>query len=348
MNSCFFFERASMDVPIRLSAFPPISTLLSIRFMTFTVSPSASEVGGFVPYEGKVFEAGSYPDKAFSIGEEELATTIAGFQGVDLDLEHSPFHDLLGHRLGRLEHIWLSGREAFGRLAVPRWLHDLCGGRLQTSLTFDKNKKIIGCALTLNPRIPDAQVVAAFAAFHQPTKENFMRPLKDRLRALFGKAPGAVAQAGIDPAELDQVEFIEPTPTIDPAIQQQLSEFKATNDRLISGQLQTHATLFADETIRSAKAVPSQRDALISLYRSAAMADGQGTVRFSEAGQVEEGPNLSALRTLFAQAVPHTLFHTQIQNGDPNGEAEGPDPRMIDRLRQATSLGRQTIQKEAK
>ena len=316
--------------------------------MTFTVSPSACIADGFVPYEGKVFEVGDYPDKAFAITEAELAERIDRFGGVDLDLEHSRFHDLLGHRLGRLVRIWLNGREAIGRLSIPRWLHDLCGGNLQTSLTFDSTKDIVGCALTLNPRIPDAQVAAAFTAFHQIPTEISMRPLKDRLRSLFGKAPEAVAEAGIDPTELDRIEFAEPTPTLDPAIENQLAEFKATNDRLISGQLHTQATLFAEDLIRSAKAVPSQRDSLISLYRSAALADGKGTVRFAESGSLVDGANLSALRQLFSEAVPHTPFTTQIPNGDPNGDADGPDPKMIERLRGATPLGRQTLQKEAK
>ncbi len=302
----------------------------------------------FVTYEGKVFEAGEYPDKQFSISEEELEARTRTFNGVDLDLEHSPFRDLLGHRLGRLEKVWRDGRDALGRLSVPRWLHELCGGKLQTSLTFDRDKNIVGCALTLSPRIADAEVVAAFATFSHTKKEIPMHSLKERLRVLFGKAPEALAEAGIDPNEIERVEFREPEPRIDPAIQAQLTEFKATNDRLIAGQLNMAATLFADESIRSSKAVPAQRDQLIALFRSAALADGQGVIQFSETGQIVEGANLAALRSLFRDALPHSLFSTQIPNADPNQESGEPDQKMVEKLRQATALGRQTIRKEAK
>lgn len=367
------------------------------------------QLGSMVPYAGKVFEAGDYPDKAFQITESELADRANKFAGVDLDLEHSPFKDLLGNSLGRLDRIIGSGKDAIGQLSIPRWLHDLAGGKLQTSLSFDRDKNIIGCALTLNPRIPDAQVVRAFAQFagarhskadmdmvqylHDTSaklgavcsgaqmgarhngpdqkaiqdthdlavqlgaacgaqmatppaagkaKENIMTSLKDRLKVLFGKAPDALKDAGIDPAELDRVEFKETVPPIDPAIQAQLAEFKATNDRLVAGQLQTSAAMFADEMIRAAKAVPAQREHLVSLFKSAAIADGGGVVKFSDNGLVAEGANMKALRDLFKDAQPHNLFTTQIPNADPNAGSGAPDATVVERLRNATSLGQQT------
>jgi len=320
-------------------------------------SAASDGVDGFVVYEGKVFEAGSYPDKDFVIDLDELEAKASAFAGVDLDLEHSNFKEILGNKLGRLEAIWSRGAEAIGRLRVPRWLHELAGGRLQTSLSFDTDKNIVGCALTLNPRIQDAEVFAAFTiadGVAHPTpltrKEKPTMPtsLKERLRVLFGKAPEALQEAGIDPAELDRVEFSDRQPQIDPAIQAQLTEFKATNDRLVAGQLNVAAALFADEVLRSAKAVPAQRDQLTSLYKTAAQADGQGVVRFSDSGCVEEGPNLTALRDLFKNAQPHTLFTTQIPNADPNAAVTTVDQAVVERLRSATSLGQQTARKEAK
>ncbi len=310
--------------------------------------------GLVVPYEGKVFEAGDYPDKAFSLTESELDDLVQQFEGVDLDLEHSPFQDLLGHRLGRLESLWRDGANAMGRLAIPRWLHDLAGGRLQTSLTFNAAKSIVGCALTLNPRIPDAEVFAAFTLAHPnlsgPDNTNFNRKeispmatsLKERLRVLFTKAPDAVREAGIDPAELDQASM-----PIDNQLEAELTAFRATTERLIVAQLNGLAYKFADEAIQAAKAVPAQREALASLYKSAALADGKGWVQFSESGGITTGPNLQALHSLFENAPTHTLFTSQIANADPNGDSQAPDPKVIERLRSATSLGRQTLSKEA-
>ncbi|MDR3691188.1 MAG: hypothetical protein P4L46_17540 [Fimbriimonas sp.] len=307
-----------------------------------------------ITYVGKVFEAGEYPDKGFAISSEELADRVRAFAGVDLDLEHSPFRDLLGHRLGRLERIWLDGRNAMGRLAIPRWLHELCGGHLQTSLTFDHAKNIVGCALTLSPRIRDAEVAAAFSIAQAeppaspPNQETepMHQTLTDRLRVLFKKAPDAVTEAGIDPAELDAA-FAVPTPArpeaqIDPSIAAQLSEFRTTNERLVTAHVATAAERFADETIRASKAVPAQRASLAALFKAAAIADGQGRIRFSEDGQIAEGSNLAALRELFKDAVPHSLFTTQIPNADPNADTDAPDASMVERLRQSTHLGRLT------
>lgn len=322
--------------------------------LTAEFSVTADSSATLVPYEGKIFEAGKYPDKDFAITDSELAERVQCFHGLDLDLEHSSFKDLLGNKLGRLEAIWNRGSEAFGRLMVPQWLHKLAGGKLKTSLSFDQDKNIVGCALTLSPRIADAQVVAAFSRAETalptpPIKEKKPMPtsLKDRLRILFGSAPDATQQAGIDPTELETIEFKVAEPRLDPTIESQLAEFRATNDRLVSGQLNLAATLFADETIRSAKAVPAQRDHLIALFRSSALADGQGTVRFNDLGQITDGPNITALRNLFQDAQPHRLFSTEIPNQDPHSGGSEPDPAVVERLRKATGLGQKTLKKEA-
>ncbi len=312
-------------------------------------SAVSESVADSVVYEGKVFQAGDYPDKAFAIDEMELAQKARAFQGVDLDLEHSSFKDVLGNRLGRLEAIWNHGADAIGRLRIPKWLHELAGGKLQTSLSFDRNKNIVGCALTLNPRITDAKVVAAFS-LHSPLKEKPSMPtsLKDRLRVLFGSAPEALREAGIDPHELDSVEFADRKPEIDPSIQSQLAEFKATNDRLLATQLNIAATVFADDMVRNAKAVPAQHPHLVALYKAAALADGEGMVRFTDNGKVQQGVNLKALEDLFKDAQPHNLFSTQIPNADPTEDSNAPNPAMVERLRGATSLGLQTTKREGK
>jgi len=81
---------------------------------------------------------------------------------------------------------------------------------------------------------------------------------------------------------------------------------------------------------------------VIALFKAAATADGQGVIRFSESGHIAEGANLKALRDLFKDAQPHSLFTTQIANADPNGDSKSPDPAVVERLRAATSLGQAT------
>ena len=95
-----------------------------------------------------------------------------------------------------------------------------------------------------------------------------------------------------------------------------------------------------------AKAVPAQREHLIALFKSAACADGNGAAQFSAEGQIATGANLTALRNLFKDAQPHSLFSTQILNADPNADSQAPDPSMVEKLRGATRLGQMTTRQE--
>jgi len=81
-------------------------------------STGAEFAGGDRCYIGKVFKAGDYTDKDFSITADELAAKATAFAGVDLDLEHSEFRDVLGHKLGKLVSIQASGKDALGKLSV--------------------------------------------------------------------------------------------------------------------------------------------------------------------------------------------------------------------------------------
>lgn len=59
----------------------------------------------------------------------------------------------------------MKGTELFGKVSIPKWLHKLHPDGIKTSLTWSRdNKRIIGNALVLNPRVSDAQIAAAFTA----------------------------------------------------------------------------------------------------------------------------------------------------------------------------------------
>lgn len=117
----------------------------------------------WVRMTGKVFEIGEYRDVNFSISEEEMDLACSGFETVDLDLDHSDQVDLLGNPLGQLTRIWRVGEAVLGEIWLPEWLWELCGGSVQVSLAFSEAKQVVGCALTVAPRVADAQVRSVFS-----------------------------------------------------------------------------------------------------------------------------------------------------------------------------------------
>lgn len=112
---------------------------------------------------GKVVEIGDYPERGFSIRPEEMDEAIAAFHPIPNDLEHSRLRDVLGHSMGELRRLWRVGKEVFGEISISKWLADLTGNALKVSLSFNRAKRVVGNALTLSPRIADAEVVAAFS-----------------------------------------------------------------------------------------------------------------------------------------------------------------------------------------
>lgn len=72
--------------------------------------------------------------------------------------------------------MWKSAeKELFGTVKIPKWLDTIIGkDPLKTSLELARDTKtIVGNALVLNPRVHDAQLVAAFtAANNLPHKES--------------------------------------------------------------------------------------------------------------------------------------------------------------------------------
>lgn len=67
---------------------------------TFDAGLTFAEGREHVRRVGKIFECGDYPDKAFSLTEEEATAAAAAFTPVPLDLEHLP--TVLDGKLGRL------------------------------------------------------------------------------------------------------------------------------------------------------------------------------------------------------------------------------------------------------
>jgi hypothetical protein len=125
---------------------------------------------------GKIFAPGDYPDKDFSATLEELYVAASLFQPVMNDLEHMP--TILDGHLGSLRSVELApDGSLIGEVEIPRWLHDSMGERpIKDSLQWDRETKtIIGNALVLDPRVPDAQLVAAFTNSSAYTPESLKK-----------------------------------------------------------------------------------------------------------------------------------------------------------------------------
>lgn len=135
----------------------------------FTADFSLSATGGvsedgFVIKPGKLFQAGEYPDKNYSMTEEEIAAAAAAFTGeVPMNVEHAP--SVFDGKLGSIRRVWQEGKELLADFAIPTWLNDLIGGEpLKVSPEWNRDtKRLTAAAWVINPRITDAALFAAFS-----------------------------------------------------------------------------------------------------------------------------------------------------------------------------------------
>lgn len=276
-----------------------------VKAATFSLDSGLPE-GEFVLRSGKVFEAGDYPDKDFSIDEAELDLAVASFAPVPNDLEHRP--TILSGKVGTLEGITRDGKALMGTVKIPKWLDSLIGADpLKVSVAFDRaTKRIVGNALTIQPRVGDAQVVAAFTDSANPRKGGMMKKLLQALAAQFSQAA----------AEAEDEQPGTPAPTVPdvPKPSDNSAEFaalKARNDAL-EAQLKADsdrkvaeaAAAFAKEAVDSKRAVPSESEALAAMFAQALSDDNSGQVVFSD-GVATEGDRVARLRAMVAARIPH-------------------------------------------
>jgi hypothetical protein len=187
--------------------------VLEVRkmFVVFNLTGAPMAAGNYVLREGKIFEAGSYPDKEFELSPEELQAVAATFVPVPIDLEHTP--TVLDGKMGTLQSVRVSpdGRTLFGTVALPRWLDSLLNdGERKVSCAFHKlSKRLLKLSLVINPRVNDAALMAAFSSsdFAQrqdtPEGQSVMQMIHD-MTARSGAV--CVAPAG-QSAEMSAAQF---------------------------------------------------------------------------------------------------------------------------------------------
>lgn len=275
-----------------------------VKMAAFSLAGFATDGDG-VLYQGKIFEAGSYPDKGVEFDQADLQAMADGFAPCDIDVEHvsSP----LDGQLGQLQSVEARGADLFGVVKVPTWLDDIfkrTGQPVKVSVTIDKARKALaGLALVNSPRVTDAQLVAAFNESRAPApKRRTGRPmsLKDRIQALFNQAldelpgddPGAHgAQRPADQGG-DVAQF-----------RQENADLRARLDSMQKGRIDQSASEFARSALTGGKILPAQEAHLAVLFSSAARDDNAGRAAFSESGALNEGERVKALRT-FVDSLP--------------------------------------------
>lgn len=139
-------------------------TLTSIA--SFSLDAPAQQQGDMVIRRGKIFSAGAWSDKAYSMTSEELRAAAAAFTPCPVDLEHVA--TLLDGHLGHLQRVEVGqdGVSLFGDVALPRWLDDaLSGAPLKVSAMWDRATKTLrGLSLVRHPHLSDSVLMAAFSA----------------------------------------------------------------------------------------------------------------------------------------------------------------------------------------
>lgn len=128
---------------------------------------SLDATDGLVIRRARVFRAGEYPDKAFSLSPAEVLAAAATFSPVDIDLQHVP--SVLDGKLGKLLSLIPvdGGRELWGDVGIPKWLDGVLQDTpVELSAAWDRaTKRLMRLALVVRGRIPDAVLMSAFAAF---------------------------------------------------------------------------------------------------------------------------------------------------------------------------------------
>jgi len=313
----------------------------------FSMAEFSAEADSVV-FKGKVFEAGDYPDKGVSFTPAELQAIATQFSPVENDLEHR--ETILSGQLGKLQNVKAmdGGAWLYGEVALPKWLADLTAGQpIGTSLAFDANKRIVGNALTLNPRIPGAQVAAAFAEFvgkrnstkdhadlqrvhdlavtlgancateytaHSPKEKPTMK-IKDAIVAIFSAFSGG---GNIDPEAELNVGDAPAAPTFTqtpvPAASPEVVRLNAELASLRSAQVAAEAKRFTDGLVAECKLLPAQADGVRALFSAAVRDDlAAGGAQFSaESGEFTPGDRTKALIDVFANAPRHQLTKEQL------------------------------------
>lgn len=314
-----------------------------------------SDDGKTVVYEGKIWEAGFYPDKHPEPFEErDVESMVSNFEPCFNDLEHED--TILDEKLGKLEKVWHKGKELFGRVTVPKWLFDEVGGIIKCSIALSRDKRIVGNALCINPRIKDAAIMAAFSRSEAVTGKKTKMKIKDILAAM---GFGGVSSLDDD---VPTVNFSHnPQPNADDTetarMKAELAGFREAEKTRKGAAIETLVIAFADKAVADKKRLPADHESLKTVFRAALVGDGEaGEIRFGSAGEVIEGAGAKALRELIEKSpvidpnnpAPASAAEAIAFAGAPGAGDEEKIAKETEAVLKATGAGRAALDKAAK
>ena len=314
---------------------------IPVSISAFALDGDVEIVNNTVAWKGKIFEIGDYPDKEFSLSAEEADAAIQEFAPVNNDIEHK--NTILDGCLGQLQKVWRDGTSLFGEVNIPQWLNNLRDKEpIKVSLTWNRqNKRIIGNALTINPRVSDAQIQAAFTAASPTEKsveEHKNMTLKEKLLALLaGKTPDTVSEDELKAAFT--AEVITP-PVVPPVVEPPAFSFdkasfdamQADNAALTARLVGNEAVRFYETQLKANKCLPCEQEAIVAQFKLAVADDNAGKVAFTADGTLNEGIRVKALKAAFDARPAHnlTLEQLAVTNTTTILSAVGAEPKSVE------------------
>ena len=190
----------------------------------FNLDAASSEGAAFVVRPGKVFEAGAYPDKNFSLSAAEMESAVQRFHAAQpVGFEHSP--SPLDGFIGDVQRVWHDGKNLYADVALNKHIDAIYRENnlpVKVSAEWDRESKtLVGLALVRNPRVSDAALMSAFSATFAAESENIKRNEAQfkgaakgnpMLEKLFAKLKGKGVLSDADIAEFTAEEAKETTP----------------------------------------------------------------------------------------------------------------------------------------
>lgn len=320
---------------------------------------------GYVLRPGKVSEVGNYPDKGIGFDATDFDSAAAAFSPVEMDVEHSP--SLLDGNLGKLVSVWRDGTSLFGRFAVPSWMDAIFtkdGIAPKVSLTWDKaTKRITKCAWVLNPRVPDAVLMAAFSHSKTAPPEPAARKVSPMdPKVLWSKLAAFFTQeaAKTDPTEEPVVipgAVVPPAPKTVPTPDPRVALLEAQVATMAANQIADNALAFAQKAIDGKYALPYERTNLVVQHSRAAQDDATLPIKitFSNGTANVEGSRVEALEASVFTRAKHNLLDEVVSGITPDtadnlilmrsGPASTEDEKKKQRMRtalNATEAGKKT------
>lgn len=270
----------------------------------FSVDGAEPSESGDVVWSGMIFRAGDYPDKGVSFSESDLDEMVANHAPAKFDIEHAK--TVFDGKLGELTSISRVGNELHGRAILPRWLYAnvLRDKKVPVSVEITKAKpcRVTGVALTLNPRVADAELSAAFSA--GPGLRNG-KPMDiiESLKAALGLAPAEAAPAVTAPPVV--------APVVDDAEKVAMS---AQIQDLAKVAIAARVNQFESEA--APKLVPASMEKAKVIFAGLVAADLDGDYKFNAGSLVVPDDGLAAQFSAFVTGLPdHGLTQEMIASG---------------------------------